>query len=52
MRPEEMHKNQNTDLCIIEISKDVFWNLSPNLNTHDFDCVAYKICQDSTHVAC
>ena len=32
--------------------KDVFENLSPNLNTHDFGCVANITCQASTHVAC
>ena len=29
-------QNQNTDLSNIEIWKDVFENLSPNLNTHFF----------------
>ena len=33
-------QNQNTDLSNIEIRKDVFENLSPNLNTHDFGYVA------------
>ena len=45
-------QNQNTDLSNIEMRKDVFENLSPILNTHDFCCVANITSQTSTHVAC
>ena len=38
-------QNQITDLSNIKIWKDVFENLSPNLNTHDFGCVASIICR-------
>ena len=45
-------QNQNTDLSNIEKRKDVFENLSPNLNTHDLCCVTNITSQASTHVAC
>ena len=32
--------------------KMCFENLSPNLNTHDFGCVANITCRASTHIAC
>ena len=43
-------QNQNTHLSNIEIRKYEFKNLSPNLNTHDFGCVAKRTCRASTHV--
>ena len=45
-------QNQNTDLSNIEIRKDVFQNLSPNLNTHYLGCVSNITCRASTHVSC
>ena len=45
-------KNQNTDLSYIEIWKMSFDNLSPNINTDDFVCVADITCRGSTQVAC
>ena len=45
-------QNQITDLSNIEIWKDVFENLSPNLNTHYLGSIANMTCRASTHVAC
>ena len=36
-----------TDVNNIEIWKDVFKNLSPNLNTHDFGCAADTTCRSA-----
>ena len=38
-------QNENTDLSNIEIRKDVFQNLSPNLNTHYLGCVPISLAE-------
>ena len=42
-------QNQNKDLSM---RTKVFENVSPNLNIHDFGCVANLTSKASTHVAC
>ena len=43
-------QNQITDLNNIEIWKDVFENLSPSFNTHDFGYVANITCRVAPHL--